>query len=270
MTDKRPGLGNNLQPNKPRPDINVGNVNVGNSVDYNKNQKAWINNQHHSGNQVRLNAGNRYASAYSSGIYRRGIVGGYPYSAGWVNRGPYYGWTAASFVALGAFMGPTWANVQPVYYAYGSGGNVYYENNAVYVNGQPAGTPAEYAQQMQAAVAAVPANTTDGDWLPLGAFAFTREGVDDSQAMIELAVNKQSVIAGTYYNEATGVSRSLKGTVDLASQRVAIGFADGKNSDLILETGINNLTQDEAPGLLHFGATESEPILLVRLQPPAP
>jgi hypothetical protein len=37
---------------------------------------------------------------------------------------------------------------------------------------------------------------------------------------------------------------------------------------LALETGIYNLTQDEAPALLHFGTTETTPVLLVRLQPP--
>jgi hypothetical protein len=264
----RPGSGNGLNPNDRRPDINVGNVNVGNSVEYNKNQKAWINNQHNTGNQVRVNAGNRYASAYTSGSYRHGIVGGYPYTARWVNRGPYYGWTATSYASFGAFMGPTWANARPVYYAYGDGGNVYYENNTVYMNNQPAGTPAQYTQQLQSEVAAAPATATDSEWLPLGVFAFTREGVDDSQAMVELAVNKHGVIAGTYYNEDTGVSRSLKGTLDRATQRVAVGFADGKNTNLTFETGIYDLTQDEAPGLLHFGTGESQPVLLVRLQPP--
>jgi hypothetical protein len=102
----------------------------------------------------------------------------------------------------------------------------------------------------------------------LGVFALTREGVDDSQAMLELAVNKQGVLAGTYYNEATEVSRALKGMLDQDSQRAAIGFADGKNADVVLETGIQNLTQDEAPALLHQGKDRSGPVLLVRLQAP--
>ena len=86
--------------------------------------------------------------------------------------------------------------------------------------------------------------------------------------MIELAISKQGVVAGTYYNEATGTSRPLKGTLDSKSQRVAVGPADGENTDLVLETGIYNLTQDEAPGLVHFGTAESTPILLVRLKAP--
>ncbi len=249
--------------------ISVGNVNVGNSVEYSKNQKAWVDNQHATGNQVRVNAGNRYAGAYNNGVYRQGAIGGYPYYNGWTNRGPYYGWRPVPYAAVGTFLGAAWATAQPRYYAYGSGGNVYYENNVVYVDGQAAGTPEQYAQQSTALVASAPAQVADTEWLPLGAFALTREGVDDSQAMLELAVNKQGVLAGTYYNEATEVSRSLKGMLDQTSQRAAMGFADGKNAEVVLETGIYNLTQEEAPALLHQGQERSTPVLLVRLQAPA-
>jgi hypothetical protein len=248
--------------------VNIGNVNIGNSVDYTKNQKAWVDNHHATGNQVRLNAGNRYSGAYSTGAYRSGAVGGYPYHNGWSNRGAFHGWQPATFATVGVFMGAAWTNTQPRFIAYGSGGNVYYENNVVYVDGQSAGTPEQYANQSAALVAAAPAQVEDEEWLPLGTFAFTREGVDDSQAMIELAVNKQGVLAGTYYNEATQVSRALKGMLDKSTQLAAIGFADGKNREVILETGIQNLTQDEAPALIHQGKEESTPVLLVRLQPP--
>ncbi|QDU28965.1 hypothetical protein ETAA8_40710 [Anatilimnocola aggregata] len=269
----RPNLGNDNFPKvgdrgNNSTNINVGNVNVGNSVDYSKNQKAWVDNHHATGNQVRVNAGNRYAGAYNNGAYRRGAVGGYPYYGGWGNRGAYYGWRPVTYASFGTFMGTAWVSAQPRYYAYGTGGNVYYENNIVYVDGQAAGTPEEYAAQSTALVASAPAQVTDTEWLPLGTFALTREGVNDSQAMLELAVNKQGVVAGTYYNEATQVSRSLKGMLDKASQRAAIGFADGKNTDVVLETGIQNLTQDEAPALLHQGKERSGPVLLVRLQAP--
>src|SRR5262249_45285220 len=121
-----------------RPDVVIGgdvNIGGGNRVNYVDNKKAWVDNRHATGNQVRVNAGNRYASAYTSGAYRRGVVGGYPYYNGWASRGAYYGWRAASFAALGTFLGAAIAR-EPTYYAYGDGGNVYYEDNTVYVNGQ--------------------------------------------------------------------------------------------------------------------------------------
>jgi hypothetical protein len=52
-------------------------------------------------------------------------------------------------------------------------------------------------------------------------------------------------------------------------ERTTRGFTDGKNADVVLETGIYNLTQEEAPALLHQGQERSTPILLVRLQAPA-
>lgn len=248
------------------PNVKIGDVNIGN--DYSTNQKAWVDNRHTTGNVVRANAGNRYANVARDGAYRRGAVGGYSYYNGWNTRGDYYGWKPASYAAVGSYLGATWANAQPQYYAYGTGGNVFYEGDTVYVNGQKAGTADEYLQQALALVAAAPSTVTNADWMPVGTFAFTREDVDDSQAMLELAVNKQGVVGGTYYNEATGVSRPLKGTVDQASQRVAIGFADGQNADVVLETSIYNLTQEEAPGLLHQGRDRSTAVLLVRLEAP--
>ena len=254
-----------------RPDINVGDVNINKNVDYSANRNAWVDNRHATGNQVRVNAGNRYTNAYGNGAFRQGVAGGYPYHSQWNTRGAHYGWRAASYATVGAFVGAAWVKSPPVYYAYGSGGNVYYENNAVYVNGQAAGTPEQYAQQLTVQVNAAPPpeQTQEAQWMPLGVFAFTREDVSDSQGMIELALSKEGVVAGTYYNETTRISRPLKGTLDQKAQRVAIGFADGKNTDLVLETGIYNLTQEEAPALLHHGSRESTPVLLVRLKEPA-
>jgi hypothetical protein len=263
-----PDLKDKLPKKDNTPDINIGNVNIGNKVDFSKDQTAWINNQHVTGNQVRVNAGNRYAGAYASGAYRRGAVGGYPYYTGWAGRGSYFGWRPVTYATLGTFLGAGWAQAKPVYYAYGTGGNVYYENDTVYVNGTASGTPEQYSEQVLAAVAAAPAKVEDTEWTPLGTFAVTSEGVEDSQSMVELAISKTGIVAGTYYNESTEVSRPLKGTVDPKTQRVSIGFADGQNDNVAFETGLYNLTQEEAPGLLHLGTTETKPELLVRLQPP--
>lgn len=245
--------------------INTGDVNVGNRTNYNDNRQQWVDNRHNNGNVVRNNAGNRYWNGYNNPNWH--AAGGYAYWGGW--GAPGYGWQAATWATMGAFVGASLANnTQPVYYAYGTGGNVYYENNTVYVNGQASGTPAEYTQQAQAMVQAAPPADQPQEWMPLGVFALSREGISDTQAVIELAVSKTGVIAGTYHNEASGVSRPVKGTANLETQRAAIGFADGKNADLVLDTGLYNLTQEEAPGLMHFGSDQSEPVLLVRLQQP--
>ena len=229
-----------------------------------------MNSQHLNGNQVRANTGNRYWGAYNGAGFHGDYAGGYPYYHGAAWGVPGYGWQAATWASTGAFFGASLANTKPIYYAYGSGGNVYYDNNTVYVNGQSAGTPQEYAQQAQSLVTAAPAadEVKDEVWMPLGVFAFTREGVADSQQMVELAVSRKGAIAGTFHNESTGVSRPVKGTADFDKQLAAIGFADGKNPEVVLETGLYNLTHDEAPALIHFGSDESQPVVLVRLKKP--
>ena len=44
----------------------------------------------------------------------------------------------------------------------------------------------------------------------------------------------------------------------------------GESEDLVVESGLYNLTQQEAPLLVHFGADKVENWLLVRLEDPAP
>jgi hypothetical protein len=57
------------------------------------------------------------------------------------------------------------------------------------------------------------------------------------------------------------------GGPDRNTQRVA--FRVGESEDLVVETGLYNLTQDDAPVLVHFGPEQVENWLLVRLEQPA-
>ena len=41
--------------------------------------------------------------------------------------------------------------------------------------------------------------------------------------------------------------------------------ADGTNADLVMETGVYNLTQDQAEVMVHFGPNETQTALLARL-----
>ena len=46
------------------------------------------------------------------------------------------------------------------------------------------------------------------------------------------------------------------------------GCDDGKNTDIIMETGLFNLTQDQTEALVHFGNEKTQKWLLVRLDQP--
>ena len=160
-----------------------------------------------------------------------------------------------------------WAN--PIYYTYGSGGTVYYENNVVYVNGQEYGSAEQYYENTSELAASVPEMTDEQaeqtKWLPLGVFALTAEGVNASSMYLQLAVTKDGVIAGTFYNESSGATHPFEGMVDEKTQRAVWRAADGTNKDLIMETGLYNLTKDQADLLVHFGPEQTQTALLVRL-----
>jgi len=104
--------------------------------------------------------------------------------------------------------------------------------------------------------------------MPLGVFAVTEEGVSETNRLLQLTVSKEGIIAGTLYDEMTGSSRPVEGQVDRKTQRAAWTFADDKKSDVVMETGIYNLTEDEATMLVHFGPTETQTWVLVRLDQP--
>lgn len=162
---------------------------------------------------------------------------------------------------------------QPIYYSYGNGGTVYYEGDTVYINGQASGSADQYYQQVQSVAASVPEFTEQqaeqAEWMPLGVFAVVQEDVEETSMLIQLAVNKQGVVAGTFYNETTEVAIPLEGMVDKETQRIAWKSADSSNPDVVAETGLYNLTKDTAPVLVHFGPNETREWTLVRIEQPA-
>ena len=83
---------------------------------------------------------------------------------------------------------------------------------------------------------------------------------------VQLAVDKQAVIAGTFHNSATDQTFDLEGAVDRESQRSAWVIAD--KDWPIMETGVSNLTKDEAPALVHFADGQTQQWLMVRLEEP--
>lgn len=172
------------------------------------------------------------------------------------------GWLAGSAYGGGMYS-------EPIYYDYGT--YIYYQNDIVYVGGRQVATADEYYQQASNLAGAVPSTPEPAaeDWLPLGVFALSHGQSTDSGAVLQLMVSKDGVIKGTYFDTRTNMARPIKGMVDKDNQRVAWSFADGKNTDLIMETGLYNLTQDQTEALVHFGRNKTEKWLMVRLQEPA-
>ncbi len=163
----------------------------------------------------------------------------------------------------------TWS--QPAYYDYGTGGNVTYQDNSVYINGEQVATADEFAESA-AALATVPPPANEDEaaklqWMPLGTFAVSTDEKDVKPSrVVQLAVSKEGIVSGTLYNYDTDKAQTVQGKVDKDTQRVAIRFGD--SDEVVAETGLYNLTQEQAPVLVHFGKDKVENYLLVRLEQP--
>ncbi len=201
------------------------------------------------------------------GFYNRDWYRRYPgawYPGGWA-----YGdvWAVVTWEYMNGWF--DYDNEDPVYYDYGN--TVTYQDNSVYMNGQDMGTAAEYYQQAEDLADAgaqtdddqAPATGDEKEWLPLGVFAMSHDQQTKANLILQLAVNKAGIIRGNYTATLTNDTKTVQGSVDKKTQRAA--WTIGDNKDNVIETGIYNLTKDEAPCLVHFGKDKTEQWTLVRL-----
>ena len=244
-----------------------------------------------SGNRYAGNM-NHYASVYgangihSTAYWSRGYMG---VRAGYVRTGfGYYGcfhpdwyaahpgcWLAAGWAAGAAWTAASYADItnycsippeNPPDYDYGS--TVVYQNNNVYVNGQDEGTAQQFAQSAttiatQGQTAAAPA---DGEWKPLGVYALVQGDDKTSNNIFQLAVNKDGIIRGNYYDGLMDTTTEVYGSVDKKTQRAA--WTIGKKKDRVFEAGVYNLTQPQCPCLVHIGTQSTNQMMLVRVEQP--
>ncbi len=190
--------------------------------------------------------GNRYAQRWTR-----------PY------RGAVWGSVAAWF---------PWGWSQPISYSYGD--NVYVEGDTVYYGEEAVGTAQEYSEQAftiasSAEEVAPDESGDDTEWLSLGVFAMVQDGQasgPEPNLFIQLAVSKEGMIAGTYFNRSTNQSQEVQGAVDKKTQRTA--WTVGGDDWPVMETGISNLTEDQSPALIHFADGQTQQWLMIRLQDP--
>jgi hypothetical protein len=178
------------------------------------------------------------------------------------NQNPVF-WTWVTAATVGTFFGAG--------YNSGGGGDVYYEDGAVYSDaGQP--IPAEqYAAQAEQIVESAPAveNPDDMEWLPLGVFALSENAKSDAppNLLLQLAVSKEGIVAGTLNNKTTDETESVEGMLDKASGRAAWTVAG--ESTPIRETTMEGLTENETSMLVHFEDGTTQEWLMLHMEKPA-
>ena len=267
----RPGVGNRPSPGTPpiannrpgvtRPNtgdrVNVGQINIDreNNINTIRNRWSYADRRPFNPNWWANHPTTLPANVHGWRWHQH--WGRYPY--GWC-------WRPATWATFGTWFAWTWATPMP--YNYGT--NVVYRDNYVYVNEQQVATSEVFYQQAATIAAQTPeeVNAEQTEWLPLGVFAIAGDDGVDTGMLVQLAVSKDGIIAGTFYNDATDEGKPIEGSVDRETQRAAWKFVDGSNNEIVMETGIYNLTQEEATALVHFGPERSETWLMVRLPEP--
>jgi hypothetical protein len=197
------------------------------------------------------------------GCFTRAWYARYPgawFAAGWAAGAA---WTAATWPAVASLCGyPT----APANYDYGS--TVVYEGDTVYVGGELDGTTGSYAERA-AAIAdtgRLAQPTKQEEWLPLGVFAMVQGEEKTSHNLFQLAIDKEGILRGNYYNALTDSTEPVYGSVNKKTQRAAWTVGDKKMP--VYEAGIGNLTDDQTTMLVHYGQDRSEQFTLFRLEQP--
>ena len=155
---------------------------------------------------------------------------------------------------------------QPYYYEYTSDG--------IYANGQQVVVDEEYTRQARELAKAgaallqqkIDSQQTDTiEWLPLGVFSLCDTSDGDPTMFLQLAISREAIVAGSYANTQTNENLSVQGGADRESKRLAITIGDA--DDVVVETGLHGVTEDQSSALIHFdGSLQSW--LLVRMPPP--
>ena len=208
-----------------------------------------------------------------AGFVRTGFAAYNSFNPTWYTLHP-AAWLAAGWAANVAWNAATWPSVStfvnisspPVYLDYGT--TIVYQGPDVYVNGTNEGTAEQFNQQAAAlATAGQEAKPPKTDkWQALGVFALAQGDETTSNTMFQLAVNKDGIIRGNYYDALMDTSTEVYGSVDPKTQRAA--WTIGKNQNTVFETGIYNLTKEQTPVLVHFGKDKTQQWLLVRVEKP--
>jgi hypothetical protein len=204
---------------------------------------------------------------------RRGFVNYNYFRPAWFTAHP-AAWRAAAWTAGTFWAGANWASVSqvcgypPEPYLYDYGTTVVYEGDQVYYEGEPVCTAQEYTEQAvgiaKVGLEAKPAQ--DAEWTSLGVFGMVQGDETDANNIFQLAINKDGIIRGNYYNALTDTTLPVYGAVEKRTQRAAWTVGDRK--DTVYETGIGNLTQPQTEVLVHFGPDRTQQWTLVRLEEP--
>jgi hypothetical protein len=215
----------------------------------------------------------RTALTTQAGYVRRSWAHTSYFTPGWYRNYP-GAWRAARWAVASLWAAPAYATVAsycalpetPIYYDYGN--SVVVRDDAIYVDGEQTVSVERYAEQAtnlaDSGREAEPKETDE--WQPLGVFAIVQGDEKSSNQVFQLAVNKDRVIRGNYYDAVADTVLPVTGKVGRKTERAV--WSIGKNKDTVYEAGLANLSRKETTMLVHFGKKRTQQWALVRLEEP--
>jgi len=221
---------------------------------------AYWSNNHMAARAGDIRSGFGYYGAFNGNWYTSHP--GAWFASGWAAGAA---WATPNYGALCGYWGWPVADADSDY-DYGT--TVVYTGDNVYVNGQDQGSTTQYAQQATdiAAQGQAAAPPPSDEWKPMGVFALVQGSETTSNNVFQLAVDKNGVVRGNYYDGLMDANTEVYGSVDKKTRRAC--WTIGKKKDRVFEAGAYNLTQDQCPCLVHIGTTQTNQMLLVRMQQP--
>jgi len=195
------------------------------------------------------------------------------FNPGWYTAHP-GAWFAAGWAASDIWHAPVWSSfvpwvgvaAEPVSYDYGT--TTVIHDNTVYVEGEPVASTEEYADQATAIAdqGRQEEASPDEEWKPLGVFGMIQGDEQVAQHIFQLAVNKDGVVRGSYYDAIADNTLPVYGSVDKKTQRIA--WSIGEKKTVVFEAGLVNLTKEQTTILVHYGKDNTQQMVLVRLEQP--
>ena len=177
----------------------------------------------------------------------------------------WYWWGGSNWNNVSVWVENDWDEAWP--YEYDE--NILFEEDAVFINEEPVATAEDYIDGGKTLSAiGEPGDQDEFEWLSLGVFAMaTSPDEKEPQMLVQLELAKDGRVGGTYYHIQTQNVSNVQGSLDTETQRVA--FKIGETSDIVVEAGLQSLTQGDAPLWVHFeGGTRTQTWTLIRLEAP--
>lgn len=133
------------------------------------------------------------------------------------------------------------------------------------------GPPQNYAVAQQADSSQLgapqPPPATNEQFQPLGVFALAAPGQDQSDMLIQLAINQSGTLRGNYLNNLTSETSQVYGTLDKKTKRVS--WTVGTNLNTVFDTSLSDLTKDDSEVLVHYGPNNTRQMALIRMPAPS-